>query len=82
MTRRFQFSLKTFLVAVLVVAAFFGGMAVQKRLDKANSVIMRLRVGGRPLPEGRDETIVLGDGTTWYRTPSDNGVSVKFTPNK
>ena len=68
-------------MAMLVVAAFFGGMAVQKRLDKANSVIMRLRVGGGPLPEG-DETIILGDGTTWYQAPSGNGPTVIFTPNK
>ena len=82
MRSRFQFSLKTMLVVMLVVAAFFGGMAVQKRLNKSNSVIMRVRVGGGPLPEGQDETIVLGDGTTWYQAPSGGGVSVKFTPKK
>jgi hypothetical protein len=63
MSRRFQFSLKTLLVAMLVVAAFFGGMVVQKRLDRPNSwVIMRARMPSAP------ETIMLSDGTTWYRT--------------
>jgi hypothetical protein len=33
MPRRFQFSLKSFLVVVLIVAAFFGGMALQWRID-------------------------------------------------
>lgn len=82
MRRRFQFNLRALLVAMLVVAAFCGGMAVQKRLDWSNSVIIRLRVDGGPLPEGRDETIILGDGTTWYQMPSDDDVSMKFTPNK
>jgi hypothetical protein len=33
MTRRFQFSLKTMLVAMLVVAAFFGGVHVGTRSE-------------------------------------------------
>ena len=77
-----QFTLRALLVAILVVAAFFGGMAVQKRMNKADSVIMRVRVGGGPLPEGRGESIILGDGSSWYRMPSDDGVSMKFTPAK
>jgi hypothetical protein len=31
MSRRFQFSLKSLMVLVLVVAAFFAGMAIQRR---------------------------------------------------
>jgi hypothetical protein len=76
-----QFTLRALLMAMLVVAAFFGGMAWQKRLDKPDSVLMRVRVSGGPLPEGRGETIVLGDGTTWYQMPSDDGVSVTFDPD-
>ncbi|HEX5444806.1 MAG TPA: hypothetical protein VFW87_13290 [Pirellulales bacterium] len=34
MRHRPQFTLRSLLVAMLVVAAFFGGMAVQKQLDK------------------------------------------------
>ena len=34
MPRRFQFSLRALLVAMLVVAAFFGGMAVQRKFDE------------------------------------------------
>jgi hypothetical protein len=34
MSRRFQFSLKWLFVAMLVVAAFFGGMAVERRLEE------------------------------------------------
>lgn len=37
MARRFQFSLKTLLVVMLVAAAFFGGMAVQEFLDEPAS---------------------------------------------
>ena len=33
MSRRFQFSLKALLVAMLVVAAFFGGMEVQRKIE-------------------------------------------------
>ena len=73
--------MKWLFVAMLVVAAFFGGMAVQKQLNKSNSVIMRVHVGGGPLPEASGETIILGDGTTWYQVPSGGGASVKFTPN-
>jgi hypothetical protein len=32
MSRRFQFSLRALLVAMLVVAAFFGGMAIQEKI--------------------------------------------------
>lgn len=41
MRRRFQFSLTTLLVAMLVVAAFFGGMAVQRHIE----AIRRARAG-------------------------------------
>lgn len=34
MRRRFRFSLRALLVAMLVVAAFAGGMSVQRQLDR------------------------------------------------
>ncbi|HVW36441.1 MAG TPA: hypothetical protein VHB99_04020 [Pirellulales bacterium] len=34
MRRRFQYTLKTLLAAMLIVAVFFGGMATQRWLDK------------------------------------------------
>jgi hypothetical protein len=37
MSRPFQFSLRVLLVATLVVAAFLGGMAIQRHLDKRKS---------------------------------------------
>jgi hypothetical protein len=44
MSRRFQFSLKRLFVAMLVVAAFFGGMSVQRQLDKRKApVVVRIR---------------------------------------
>jgi hypothetical protein len=33
MSRRFQFSLRALFVAMLFVAAFFGGMAMQQRIE-------------------------------------------------
>lgn len=38
MQRRFQFSLRALLGAMLVVAAFVGGMAVQRQLDRRKPV--------------------------------------------
>ena len=60
MSRRFQFSLKWLFVAILVVAAFFGGMAVQRRLDRP-----RIRIESL---QSLKETMVLQDGSKWERT--------------
>lgn len=67
MSRRFQFSLKWLFVAMLVVGAFFGGMALQKRLDKPIWL-------NRDPPEDAlfqrgwyRESIRLRDGTEWQR---------------
>ena len=61
--RRPQFSLRALLVAMLVVAAFFGGMALQRSLDTPV-----------PMPMLRDpassiglEYIELPDGSHWFR---------------
>ena len=45
MTRRYQFSLKWLFVAILVVAAFFGGMVVQRESDsrKLNEQSAKIR---------------------------------------
>jgi hypothetical protein len=52
MSRRFQFSLRTLLVVVLVVAAFLGGMAAQQKIDR------------QPVYH---ETMIFRDGSTWVR---------------
>jgi cytochrome c5 len=47
-----QFTLRALLVAMLVVAAFFGGMAVQKQIDKrkaAENAVPVLRQAGGAL---------------------------------
>jgi hypothetical protein len=70
MSRRFQFSLfrslEMLFWLMLCVACFLGGMIVQRHLDKPNAVLVRV-----PSAEGRGEEIILGDGTSWHRMPSD-----------
>lgn len=56
MHRRFQFGLRALLLAMLIAAAFFGGMAVQRQLDrrkapKAAPVDIVVGVHGRDLEE-------------------------------
>ena len=68
MTTRFQFSLRTLLVAMLVVAAFFGGLAVQRQLDKPFTVIEKNGLGWHTrIHGGCQETMTLRDGTVWTR---------------
>jgi hypothetical protein len=55
-----QFSLRSLLVAMLVVVAFFGGMALQGALDKPMHWIDDLEREG----------ITLRNGTSWLR-PAD-----------
>jgi hypothetical protein len=63
--RRPQFSIRTLLVATLVVAVFFGGMAVQRQLDKPAS---RYTTGFVDESSTRYvETMVMKDGTEWSR---------------
>jgi ferric-dicitrate binding protein FerR (iron transport regulator) len=60
-----QFTLRALLIAVLVVAAFFGGMAVQRRLEQP---VKRYRAGiVEDSGERRIEVLVLRDGTRWTR---------------
>jgi hypothetical protein len=56
-----QFTLRALLVTMLVVGAFFGGMALQKQLDKPLS---HRKVTWN---DETSETMVLRDGTTWHR---------------
>ena len=67
--RRPQFTLRALLVAMLVVAAFFGGMAVQRQLDKPVSRVMLGAGSSRHMTWG--ETMVLRDGTVWHRDLPD-----------
>lgn len=39
---RLQFSMRALLLAVLVVAAFFGGMALQRQLDKPRDAAIQV----------------------------------------
>jgi hypothetical protein len=66
MPRRFQFSLKTFLVAVLIVAAFFAGMAAQRQLEKPLSKKLALPflgvIRGEFGLDAAGEVVQFGDG--------------------
>ena len=64
--RRSQLSLKTLLWMTLVVAAFLGGMALQRRIDKP---YVRMTWLG----EDRPETLILDDGTIWRRENGESG---------
>ena len=60
-----QFTLRALLVAMLVVGAFFGGMAWQRRLDQP----VKRFSGGIVEDSGERwiEVLVLRDGTRWTR---------------
>lgn len=69
-----QFSLKTLLIATFGVACFFGGMSLQRRLDKP---VLLGRVPSQSISSknghqtGWKETIKLPDGTEWERLDTD-----------
>ena len=65
MTGRPQFTLRASLVAMLVVAAFFGGMALQKQIDRPVSHAKSTWGSGNDVEIS--EKMVLRDGTTWHR---------------
>lgn len=54
-----QFTLRALLMAILVVAAFFGGMAVQRKLDEP--------ISHHPAEGGALEMKTMRDGSTWFR---------------
>lgn len=65
MSRRFQCSLRTLLVAILVVAAFFGGMVAQQQVIRLKKPACS---GPIVLPLiGRCERFVLPDGSVQLR---------------
>ena len=59
-----QFNLKMLLVAMLVVAAFFGGMSVQRRLDEPVMGTMPM-IGGNGLTHTHT-FLELPDGSRWW----------------
>jgi hypothetical protein len=66
--RRPQFSLKTLLWLMVVVAAFCGGMGLQKQLDRPASKIHL------PSAYGDVGVMVLRDGSEWVmRVPPSSG---------
>lgn len=68
MMPRPQFTLRALLVAMLVVAAFLGGMAVQRERDKSRVVKDRSKWGvGSMLNPHWTETVTLQDGTQFSR---------------
>ena len=64
MSRRFQFSLKTLLVAILAVACFFGGMSLQGFLARP---ISRHHYELGENGAIKIEWTVMRDGTRWYK---------------
>jgi len=66
MPRRFQFSLKTLLVAMLVVAAFLGGMALQRRLDEPTIRLSPFSTHSWGQTTFT-EMMTMPDGTKWER---------------
>jgi hypothetical protein len=90
MSRRFQFSLRALLVVMLVAAAFFAGMVVQRRLVTPLS-ILRPSVLGNNESNGNIEILEMPDGTRWFRAtysgtpsgfmrfPGDHGESITIS---
>ena len=72
--RRFQFSLKWLFVAILAVACFFGGMALQQRLDKPTLLGRRaILFDTEGMRSTYEETVGLPDGSEWQRiVPADD----------
>lgn len=68
MRPRLQFSLRFLPVAVLAVACFLGGMALQRRLDEP---VWIQRSTNRKPSSLYMERIQLRAGSVWYRTVQD-----------
>ena len=62
-----QFTLRALLVAMLVVGAFFGGMEWQRRAMRP-VIFWERKAGDERVGEYlRIDTLVLPDGTRWFR---------------
>ena len=61
-----QFGIRTLLVGTLTVAAFFGGMVMQRRFLTPLS-ILRPSVLGTDESNGNIEILEMPDGTRWFR---------------
>jgi hypothetical protein len=67
MSRRFQFSLKALLVAMLAICCFLGGMVVQKQLDEPEWISKGHPASEMSTDESALQIIRLPDGTEWQR---------------
>ncbi|HET6882221.1 MAG TPA: hypothetical protein VFI31_18800 [Pirellulales bacterium] len=63
--RRAQFTLKTLLWLMALVAAFFGGMAIQRHIGRP-AIDHGMMLGTMSHASGVD-TLRLPDGTVWFR---------------
>ncbi|HEX7448697.1 MAG TPA: hypothetical protein VF306_14190 [Pirellulales bacterium] len=85
MSQGFQYSLRALLLFMLVVAAFFGGMAIQRQLDEP--ILVQSRPTLRHSKETgfiyglRRETIRLRDGTKWERTTGEPVTEYGIAPS-
>ncbi|HEV7224718.1 MAG TPA: hypothetical protein VGN42_18550 [Pirellulales bacterium] len=77
MPRRFQFSLKTLLVAILVVAAFFGGVEWQRRRAGPQIVYGEQMMGTKGYGI-RIDSLTLPDGSRWLRPISEGSHAGKI----
>lgn len=67
MPRRFQFSLRSLLVAMLAICCFLGGMVVQKQLDEPEWISKGHPASEMSTDEAALQIIRLPDGTKWQR---------------
>lgn len=78
-----QFSLKTLLWLTITVGAVFGGMAIQRQLDKP--AIRRTRMSVMDDEAEWLETMVTRDGTEWHRawvSPVESAVPTTSRPTQ
>ena len=80
--RRPQFTLKTLLWLMAVVAAFLGGRAYQKRIDEPFWIYKATPPDQLEPPKYSVEIIRLGDGSQWQRTIYDGSPIPPVKPNQ
>ena len=64
--KRPQFRFSTLLWIIAAVACWFGGMAVQRKLDRPPVIERGPMLGGLGSATGVD-TLTMPDGTRWFR---------------